>query len=290
MWDPSKAVFFAFAVFFGMIFSDAGYGIVLGILLLAMWKRLGRGGVRGVLAALTISSIVYGVLVGSYFGVAPPEGSRLAALHVLDTENQTLMMWISIGLGVAHLAYANLISAWSSRRSLAALSRVGWAAIILGGFGVALGKTYPSLGPLAAPGLVVLALGGMLILFFTCKHPFRFTPKALFVRLLEGLHGVTELSKAFGDVLSYLRLFALGLAAIKLAEVFNSLAASCFAFKGGGILLGLFLLLIGHLINFSMGIMSGVVHGLRLNVIEFFNWSLPEEGERFQAFAKKSGK
>jgi len=45
---------------------------------------------------------------------------------------------------------------------------------------------------------------------------------------------------------------------------------------------------VGHGINFAMGLMSGVVHGLRLNLIEFFNWSLPEEGEQFQAFRKKA--
>ena len=60
--------------------------------------------------------------------------------------------------------------------------------------------------------------------------------------------------------------------------------------KGVGVLLGLLVLLVGHSINFAMGIMSGVVHGLRLNLIEFFNWSLPDEGERFQAFEKKAMK
>lgn len=291
MWDPSKAVFFAFAVFFGMIFSDAGYGLVLGIFLLAKWKRLGRsgGGWRGVLSALAISSIVYGILAGSYFGKTPPAGSWLAALHVLDVENQGLMMLISVGIGVTHLSYGNLISAWRRRKSLAALSKVGWAGIILGGFCAGLGKSYPNLAPLTGPGLGGLGLGGLLVLLFSSEHSFSLTPKALVGRLLEGLHGVTEVSKAFGDVLSYLRLFALGLASMKLAEAFNGLAASCFAFKGVGVLLGLFLLLIGHMINFSMGIMGGVVHGLRLNVIEFFNWSLPEEGERFRTFAKKSG-
>ena len=83
---------------------------------------------------------------------------------------------------------------------------------------------------------------------------------------------------------------ALGLASIKLAEAFNELAAASFAAKGLGMLLGLLVLLAGHAINFSMGIMGGVVHGLRLNLIEFFNWSLPEEGQRFQALAKKAGK
>jgi V/A-type H+-transporting ATPase subunit I len=80
----------------------------------------------------------------------------------------------------------------------------------------------------------------------------------------------------------------LGLASIKLAEAFNGLAASSFASRGAWVLLGLLVLLVGHSINFAMGIMSGVVHGLRLNLIEFFNWSLPEEGEQFLPFEKKA--
>ena len=151
MWDPSKAVFFGFVVFFGMIFSDAGYGLVLGGILLAAWKRL-SGGTRGVLAALVISSVVYGVLVGSYFGVEPPEHSWLAGFHVLDAQDQGLMMWISIGIGAAHLIYANLVSAWRKRRSSTALSSLGWACIILGGFCAGWGeamRTWLSSPPLA---------------------------------------------------------------------------------------------------------------------------------------------
>ena len=128
----------------------------------------------------------------------------------------------------------------------------------------------------------------LLVLLFSSEHPFSFAPKALGGRFLEGLKSLTEISKVFGDVLSYLRLFALGLAAIKLAEAFNSLAASSFALRGAGVLLGILILVVGHAINLVMGIMGGVVHGLRLNVIEFFNWSLPEEGARYRAFSRKA--
>jgi V/A-type H+/Na+-transporting ATPase subunit I len=292
MWDPSKAVLFAFAVFFAMIFADAGYGVLLGIILLAVWTRLGRTaggrGFRGVMLALVIFSIIYGVLVGSYFGVIPPAGSWLASLHLLHAEDQGLMMWIAIGVGALHLAYANLVTAWRRRHSPRALSALGWAAIILGGFCVGLGKSYPGQTPLPSVGWGSLALGGLLMLLFTSERPFSLAPTQLFGRLVDGLRGATELSKAFGDVLSYLRLFALGLASIKLAEAFNELAAASFAAKGAWVVLGLLVLLAGHAINFSMGIMGGVVHGLRLNLIEFFNWSLPEEGQRFEAFAKKA--
>jgi len=291
MWDPSKAVFAAFAVFFAMIFSDAGYGLLLGIILAATWKRLGRSaggrGMRGLLLTLAAASTIYGILVGTYFGVKPEAGTRLAALQILNVEDQGLMMWISLGVGALHLGYANLVSAWR-RKSSASLGAVGWACIFLGGFCAGLGKSYTDLAWLFVPGWVGLGLGGFLVLFFSSEQPFSLALKPLLHRFLEGLKGVTELSKAFGDLLSYLRLFALGLASIKLAEAFNSLAASSFEIRGLGVLLGLLILVIGHGINFSMGVMGGVVHGLRLNVIEFFNWSLPEEGEQFQAFAKKS--
>jgi V/A-type H+/Na+-transporting ATPase subunit I len=294
MWDPSKAVLFAFAVFFAMIFADAGYGLLLGIILLAVWTRLGRTaggrGFRGVMLALVIFSIIYGVLVGSYFGVIPPAGSWLASLHLLHAEDQGLMMWIAIGVGALHLAYANLVTAWRRGHSATALSALGWAAIILSGFCVGLGKSFAGLTPLASVGWGGLALGGLLVLFFTSERPFSLAPKLLFGRLVDGVKGALELPKAFGDVLSYLRLFALGLASVKLAEAFNELAMASFAAKGAWVVLGLLVLLAGHTINFSMGIMGGVVHGLRLNLIEFFNWSLPEEGQRFEALAKRAKK
>jgi V/A-type H+-transporting ATPase subunit I len=240
--------------------------------------------------ALVIFSILYGVLVGTYFGVTPPAGSWLAWLHVLDATDQRLMMWIAIGVGAAHLTYANLVNAWRLRHSPTALSALGWAAIIQGGFWVGLGHSYPELTSLTGVGWGGLALGGLLVLLFTSERPFGLAPTQLFGRLVDGLKGAMGLSKAFGDVLSYLRLFALGLASIKLAEAFNGLAATSFASQGVGVLLGLLVLLVGHGINFAMGIMSGVVHGLRLNLIEFFNWSLTEEGQLFRAFEKKATK
>jgi V/A-type H+-transporting ATPase subunit I len=225
--------------------------------------------------------------VGTYFGIEPPKGSLLGKLHVLDAQNQRLMMWIAIGVGVSHLTYANLVAAWWRRHSPTALASLGWAAIILSGFALALGKSFsgdPRLASLPGIGQWGLIVGAILVLVFTSQRPFG----QFFGRLLDGLKGVTEFSRAFGDVLSYLRLFALGLASIKLAQSFNGLAAQSFASKGIGILLGLIVLIVGHSINLAMGILSGVVHGLRLNLIEFFNWSVPEEGPRFVPFGKKA--
>ena len=93
---------------------------------------------------------------------------------------------------------------------------------------------------------------------------------------------------AFGDVLSYLRLFALGLASASLAIAFNAMAADAReALPGAGLLAAIIILVIGHSLNLLLAVASGVIHGLRLNVIEFFNWGLPEEGPLFRPFKKK---
>lgn len=289
-WDPSRAVLFAFAGFFAMILADAGYGVVLGWITLASWRRMGltSGGraMRGVFVALVVASIAYGVAVGSYFGTTPPLGSWRAKLRVLDAADQGLMIWLTIAIGAVHIAAANLLTAWRRRRSLSALAALGWSGMVLSGLAAGLGSTYPTFAPLLRVGLGGAAGGALCVLLFSSERRFSLAPRAVAGRLAEGLKSLADLSKAFGDVLSYLRLFALGLASIKLGEVFNGLAGDAFEFGGAGMLLGLVVLLVGHGINFAMGIMSGVVHGLRLNLIEFFNWSLPEEGESFRAFAK----
>ena len=70
--------------------------------------------------------------------------------------------------------------------------------------------------------------------------------------------------------------------------MFNDMASSMQQIPGVGMLLALLVLILGHGVNIVLGIMGGVVHGLRLNCIEFFNWSLTEEGHPFRAFRKKA--
>lgn len=127
-----------------------------------------------------------------------------------------------------------------------------------------------------------MSLGGLGVLFFSETGGSRLS------RMMGGLLGLARITNAFGDVLSYLRLFALGLASASLALTFNGLAGDVVeALPGVGVLFAFFILVIGHAVNLALAIMSGFVHGLRLNVIEFFNWGLPEEGRPFQPFARK---
>jgi len=124
-----------------------------------------------------------------------------------------------------------------------------------------------------------LIIGALLVLWFTAPREKPLT------RLVHGLEGLTRLSGALGDVLSYLRLFALGLGSASLALVFNNMAADVYAgYPGIGLVFALLILVLGHGVNLFLGIASGVIHGLRLNMIEFFNWGLKEEGTLFKPF------
>ncbi len=293
-WDPSGVVFLSFSLFFAMIMADAGYATVLSILLLSFWRRLGKSPstlrLRKLFVAIAVASIAYGVAVGSYFGFPPPTGSLVDKLHFIDTSNTTRMMQISIAVGVGHLSIANLALAWSRRWSPMMLSSVGWVAALVGGLAFGLGKsgTQPEQA-LMQFGSWALGTGILGILLFSSQRPlFTLSVKDHGKRLLEGALSLANISRAFGDVLSYLRLFALGLASAQLAATFNDLTyqASCCVGIGG--LLAIVAVVFGHGLNFVLAIMSGVVHGLRLNCIEFFGWSLPDEGYPFQPFCKKA--
>ena len=114
-WDPSGVVLVSFAIFFAMILADAGYAAVMGLGLLLVWRPLGRSAsgrrFRPLLSLIVLVSLVYGVLVGSYFGIAPPKKSFLGRLHLLDMSNTKLMMGLSILVGAAHVMLANIMDA-----------------------------------------------------------------------------------------------------------------------------------------------------------------------------------
>ena len=279
-WDPSSFVFFSFAFFFAMILSDAGYALVLAVIVACYWQQMGKSAGGRYFRILTVVgltlAVIYGILVGSFFGIEPPEGSWLANLKVLNLQNYGDMMKLSISIGCLHLAFANAVVAYRARSFADKAKPMGWIAVIFGGLTLYLGWQHLGIGLLA---------GGFLVIFLA---GFVGSQKQFPWRVIDGISSLAGVSKLFGDVMSYLRLFALGLASASLALTFNQLATQVQqAVPGLGLLLSLLILLLGHGINLLLAIISGFVHGLRLNFIEFFNWGLTEEGYPFQAFAKK---
>jgi V/A-type H+-transporting ATPase subunit I len=309
-WDPSGIVFVSFALFFAMILADAGYAALLGVGLLLFWRRLGkpphddlsdssqgasdesanakhqsvRQRFRPMLALVVLASLVYGLLVGSYFGITPPPESPLNRLHLLDMNNSQLMMGIAVLVGGLHVLLANVMDARRHADWRDGLGSLGWAAAVGGGLLLGAGNMIPGVEMLTTIGGASIVGGLLLVLGFTA---WRESPGK---RFIQGLLGLTKISSAFGDVLSYLRLFALGLASSSLAMAFNDMAVGIYnGLPRVGLLLALLVLVFGHGLNLLLGVSSGVIHGLRLNVIEFFNWGLKDEGRRFTPFRRKEG-
>lgn len=284
-WDPSLIVYVSFAIFFSMILADAGYAAVLGLLLALYWRRMGSsaGGrkARIMLAGILFVAFAYGVMVGGYFGVEPPKNSLLDKIAVIDVNNFAMMMRFSIVVGVLHIALANAEVAWRRWGTWDSVESSAWIVVLLAGLMIWLAPTAAWYAILAA-GLMVVALAA------GAEHPVK-RPVDWLLRIAYGLLGATHVTKLFGDILSYMRLFALGLASASLASTFNHLASEVgAAHPGFGVLFAILILVFGHLINIALGILSGVVHGLRLNYIEFFGWALPGEGHPFKAFKRRN--
>ncbi|MDZ7749750.1 MAG: V-type ATP synthase subunit I [Halofilum sp. (in: g-proteobacteria)] len=283
LWDPSSAVLFSFAAFFALILADAGYALTFGGIIALFWQRMGRSDagrrLRRVFALLATMALAWGVAAGSYFGVSPPDESLAGALRVVDPTRADVMMRVSVLIGVGHIVLANIAECARRWPDQAALAPAGWVVALFGASALWLGFEAER-ESVWQTGAAVMAIGLL-------ARPRR--AGTWVWRLLARRAGAGEgRRRAFGDVLSYLRLFALGLATASLAATFNELAGGVArASPAFGMLGALLVLAIGHSLNFTLAVVGGFVHGLRLNYIEFFNWGLSGEGLRFRPFAKR---
>lgn len=279
-WDPSAWVFGAFVLFFGMVMSDLGYALVMAALLLAWQPRAAPAQtLRRLFGWLTLSSALWGVATGTWFGTAPPP---LVALALVDGGDVRHMMALALGLGVLHVVLANLAAAHAARGA-ARVAALGWAAVI--------GGAAAALSGLSAQGVAAvdppLSLGVALLGFVAVAGGALAAGEGVLGRIGRLLQSLMRLPSALGDVLSYLRLFALAYAGASLAGAFNGLAAPLAELPGLGGLLAALVLLFGHGLNLVLSVVGGFVHGLRLNFIEFFGWAGIEEGRPFKVFKRQ---
>lgn len=292
-WDPGNVVFYSFSLFFAMIMSDAMYCLIFALIIFLMRGKLkgSKAGRRLMNLGYFMSAlgVVWGVFIGSYFGAAPAGDSFFGKLAFIDLNDYNGMMKLSVVIGVAHLVVANIMKAVVNRGSSIALAPLGWAGLMSGGLVLWLGMTDTLPGVFATrigPGLMIVS--ALLVFLFSSERAVT-SFRDLILRMLDGLKAVYNITAAFGDVLSYMRLFALGLSGASLAMTFNSLAMDVLnSSPVTGVLFAGIILLLGHLLNFALCIMSGVVHGMRLNVIEFVNWGLSDEGYPFKVFNQRT--
>lgn len=282
-FDPSGLVLYAFSVFYGMIIGDAGYGLVsLALTVFLHWKVKSVSPLwirfRRLCYCLSFSVLIFGIISASYFGISlSPENplNKLLLLNLNTKEGQNQVMLISIIMGMSHLSIALGIKFYRTRD----LPALGWIIVIWSGYFLLsskMGKGEEN------PVAMYIAIAGIaLVVLFTSKS------KNPIIRLLMGLNGALGIVQLLADCLSYMRLFALGLATMYMCQTFNMLAEMPYnGLPYIGFIPAVLILVFGHAINLLLGIMGGVVHGLRLNFLEWYRWCFEGDGLTFKPFRK----
>ncbi|MBU1853164.1 MAG: hypothetical protein KJ957_03885 [Candidatus Omnitrophica bacterium] len=262
--DISAWFLLFFSVFFGMLIGDAGYGAVFFIINLLCHLKF-KSSVKNksiffLTYVLSSCAIIWGVLTGTFFGQAHlPE--RVAPLLPYLRENANVQD-LCFFIGAFHLSIAH---AWRLLRklpSLKAFSEAGWILVLWTVYFLAksliLGQAFPAFGK------TLFIVGSGLIILFT-------NPKRNFFKGIGSGIGdfLLHIVNSFTDVVSYIRLFAVGAATVAVADAFNRMASSV---GHSNVFLGFltaFILLFGHILNILLGAMAILVHGIRLNVLEF---------------------
>ncbi len=281
--DTSFFFLFFFSIFFGVLIGDAAYGLFFAAVTLYFHRKLDakvkNKGAFYLLYVLSASAIVWGVLTGTFFGQAWAKGIIPPVMPWLnDSVNLQMLCFL---VGAIHLSIAHLWRVIIKFPSLSFLADIGWLIIVWCMYFVAkmliLGTATPS--TLLLYGMV----GAVLVVLFT--KPNRNPLKAIGPGLGDFLLNIVN---CFTDVVSYIRLFAVGLASVAVADAFNEMALGIgFGSVGAGLITAAILIL-GHLFNIVLGGMAVLVHGLRLNVLEFSgHLSMQWTGFKYNPFCKK---
>lgn len=282
-YDISLWFLMFFALFFAMIIGDAAYGLLfIAVAAFLHWKKRKTDNLVLLVYVLGIATTVWGAVTGTWFGSdAILADSKFLQMFVIkefanfpsifgvpDKTVQDTVMQFCFIVGTIQLSLACVmnVSRKIGAKDLSAMADVGWLIMIDSLYFLVLllvlNKAVNAMAVFAGVGL-----GFLLVLVFGCQGPgVKFA-----IGLASGAGGLftTFLNtiSAFGNIMSYIRLFAVGMASVEIAKSFNSMASSML--NGLALPAGVLILVIGHSLNIVMGLLSVVVHGVRLNLLEF---------------------
>ncbi len=277
-FDPNFIMSFFYFLLFGMMIGDFAYGVILTIgayIVLKLKKPTGMfRKVTTIIMICGVSTALWGLFFGSIFSI---EGVPAIINPINDA--MTLLV-LCLGVGVFHIIAGLIVGAYISiKRGKvwdAIFDKVSWIMVLAGAAMVAIGGTIGSVG-------TYLALAGLAIVFLTNGRD----RKGIFRKLIGGFSGVYGATGYISDILSYCRLFGMGLATGVISMVFNTIASLFFG-NVVGYILGSIVLIIGHVFNIGINSLGAFVHTARLQFIEFYSRFYEGGGHAFAPLSIKT--
>lgn len=284
--DVSVPFMCYFSLFFAMLVGDGAYGSIFLLGTFAMRRRLPRSWFA-LLTVFSASTVLWGVLSNTWFGAQIPALASLPTVQWLADPSYHNMMLLCFTIGVSHLMIARIWNGVCRFPDSTAIAEFGWAGILLFMYLV----TNSIVGIFSA-----IPQWGFYVFYASLASVFLFSVKPSELKTRGAELGMLPLSimSALGDIISYVRLFAVGLASVKVAENFNSMATGLVAgadevwVKALMAVAMVAILVVGHALNLAMAGLSILVHAVRLNTLEFSNhkgvsWS----GVAYNPFKRK---
>ena len=295
-FDPTAILAPFYLLFFAMCLGDAGYGIVLflfGLMLNKGWVKFAMfDGLGTIISILGAGTMVVGTVLGTFFGMSLYEAAWVpqwlkSCMIVGDVEVPgmgmfNIQMLLALAIGVFHICLAMTVKAIGYTKRFGFrqnLSTWGWLLLIVGGLITAILAAGKFISP-EATRWVVIVIGTLSALGI---YIFNTPGRNPLMNIGAGLWDTYNMATGIlGDVLSYIRLFALGLAGGMLGQAFNNLAGMV---KGDSFITWIpfvLILLFGHVLNILMSSLGAFVHPLRLTFVEYFkNAGYEGKGEKY---------
>ena len=285
--DVSVPFMCYFSLFFAMLVGDGAYGAIFLAGTLAMRKKLPRSWFT-LLTVFSSATVLWGLLSNTWFGAGIPWCADWPTVKWLADPSYHNMMLLCFTIGVSHLMLARIWNGVCKAPDSTCVAEFGWAGILL--FMYLVTNSIVGIFPgIPKWGFWVLGVSIVAVFGFSVK------PSELKTRGAElGMLPLNVMS-ALGDIISYVRLFAVGLASVKVAENFNSMATGLISAENAWWMNALMcvamvaILVVGHALNLAMAGLSILVHAVRLNTLEFSNhkgvsWS----GYEYRPFKRTS--
>lgn len=295
-FDPTPILAPFFSLFFAFCMGDAGYGLALIALGFILKKKLSKSlrGMMNLVITLGIFTTVFGMILGTFFGVSlvelnlPSELKEFMIVGKIGDTSYDKQMLLALIIGVVHISIAMLVKAIGQTVRFGfkeSLSAWGWLLLVVGFITTGSLSFFKVISEDVSTWAFILIGGIASIGIYLLNNIHR----NVFVNIGAGVWDTYNMATGLmGDVLSYIRLYALGLAGGMLGGVFNQLAFMVNDAAGpaiGWLFCGL-ILIFGHTLNIAMSCLSAFVHPLRLTFVEYFkNSGYEGKGEAYKPFA-----